>query len=331
MSKKKIGVALVGCGSIGLKRVINFPKIFGLIGCFDVDNVKSLIFAKKFNTKQYLNYDSLLSSNEIKIIIIATPHKFLKEFAEKAIRHNKHVFIEKPGSISVKDISSLIKQSQKYKSIVRVGYNHRFHRSVLKAYELFKSDKIGKIMFLRARYGHGGRLGYEKEWRANKKISGGGELIDQGSHLIDLSMLFLGNLDLQNAVLKNYFWKMSVEDNAFITLKNKKGNIAFLNASCTEWKNIFSFEIYGKKGKIHLEGLGGSYGIEKISLYKMKKDMRPPTTLNWEYPTLDNSWKIEMSEYANTILSKKNKLNLNSDLHSSKRVLELIERIYQQK
>ena len=180
-------------------------------------------------------------------------------------------------------------------------------------------------MFIRGRYGHGGRIGYEKEWRANPDLSGGGELIDQGAHLIDLTRWFLGDISDAQGLACNFFWDMKVEDNGFMTLKTSENKVAFLHASCTEWKNLFSFEIYGKLGKLDLSGLGGSYGLEKITLYKMLPEMGPPKTISWEYPMNDNSWELEINDFFENI-------RLNKDptisLADAQAVLLTIESIY---
>ena len=160
-------------------------------------------------------------------------------------------------------------------------------------------------MFIRARYGHGGRIGYDKEWRADPAISGGGELIDQGVHLIDLARWFLGDFSEVSGFATTYFWQMPVDDNGFLLLKTPKKQVAFLHASCTEWKNLFSMEIYGKTGKLVIEGLGGSYGVERLHLYKMLPEMGPPETTVWEYPMADNSWQIEFSEFLTDIQQKR--------------------------
>jgi predicted dehydrogenase len=151
------------------------------------------------------------------------------------------------------------------------------------------------MMFIRGRYGQGGRLGMEKEWRGNPQISGGGEMLDQGVHLIDLSRWFLGDFTQVTGTVVNYFWNWQVEDNGFAMLRTPGGQIAWLHASCTEWKNLFSFEIYGKVGKLHIEGLGGSYGVERLSHYQMLPQMGPPPTTIWEYPGEDTSWKAEFA------------------------------------
>ena len=164
---------------------------------------------------------------------------------------------------------------------------------------------MGELMFIRARYGHGGRVGYDKEWRADPKLSGGGELIDQGIHLIDLAGWFLGDFEKIDGHATTYFWKMPVDDNAFLSLQTAKGQTAWLHVSCTEWKNLFSFEIYGRDAKLHIEGLGGSYGVEKLYHYQMKPEMGPPDTKLYEFPGPDESWRMELTEFEKDIQLKR--------------------------
>ena len=184
---------------------------------------------------------------------------------------------------------------------VRIGFNHRYHRAFRKAREIFDSGALGEMMFVRARYGHGGRLGYDKEWRAMPELSGGGELVDQGMHLIDLSRWFLGDFEKVQGHIATYFWNMPVEDNGFLLLRTAGGQTAFLHASWTEWKNTFSFEISGRAGKLEITGLGGSYGTERLTFYQMSAAMGPPETTTWEYPMADDSWEIEFREFLDDI------------------------------
>jgi predicted dehydrogenase len=160
---------------------------------------------------------------------------------------------------------------------------------------------LGDLMFLRARYGHGGRIGYDREWRAQPAMSGGGELIDQGVHLIDLARWFLGNFAKVDGYAHTYFWDMPVDDNAFMQLKTASQQVAFLHASCTEWKNTFSWELYGRQGKLQVDGLGGSYGVERLTHFHMLPQMGPPETTSWEFPMVDNSWEVEMLEFLEDI------------------------------
>ena len=225
--------AIIGCGLIGRKRAVALPSVVQIIGCFDTVDSVAESFATEFNTKVFESVTGLLNIRELDFVVIATRHDSLSPLAIKALNAGKHVFLEKPGAINHDEFIEVCETSRKNNLRVHVGYNHRYHPAVKKAYELSNGGSIGEIMFLRGRYGHGGRLGYEKEWRADKSKSGGGELIDQGSHLIDLSIGFLGEVQLDYAATPNYFWDVPVEDNAFISLKNNAGNIAFLQASCT--------------------------------------------------------------------------------------------------
>lgn len=194
-----------------------------------------------------------------------------------------------------------------------------------KAHELVDSGVLGDLMFIRARYGHGGRIGYDQEWRAQPEISGGGELIDQGVHLIDLARWFLGDFTSVDGFAHTYFWNMPVDDNGFMLLKTDKQQVVFLHASCTEWKNTFSFEIYGKLGKLDINGLGGSYGTEKITLYKMLPQMGPPETIAWEYPMADNSWDLEFAEFLDDIRCKRQP---SASLYDAYQALKVVEEIY---
>ena len=181
-------------------------------------------------------------------------------------------------------------------------------------------------MFIRAQYGHGGRIGYEREWRADPKLSGGGELIDQGPHLIDLAHWFLGDFAHVHGFADTLFWNMPVDDNAFMLLRTADRRTAFLHVSCTEWKNTFSFQIYGTSGKIEITGLGGSYGVERIAFYRMLPEMGPPETTIWEYPMVDDSWAVEFAEFIDDIRLARAPA---AGLQDAMAVLGIIERFYE--
>ena len=194
------------------------------------------------------------------------------------------MLIEKPGARSAGELDAVAEAARRTGALVRIGFNHRYHRAFRQAREIFESGALGEMMFIRGRYGHGGRPGYDREWRADPALSGGGELIDQGVHLIDLSRWFLGDFPSVRGRARTYFWDMPVEDNGFLLLETARGQVAFLHASWTEWKNLFSFEIAGRTGKLEINGLGGSYGIERLTCYHMLPEMGPPETTVWEYP-----------------------------------------------
>lgn len=317
--------AIIGCGFIGQKRANALPDSVELVGCFDAIGATAESFAKELDTQFFTSVEELLNIKGLDFVIIATRHDSLAKLTLQALSKRKNVFVEKPGAIDYQAFQKIDQMAKKNNLRVHVGYNHQYHPGIRKALELFQDGSIGELMFLRAQYGHGGRLGYENEWRADKSKSGGGELIDQGSHLIDLAASYLGNIKLDYAATPNYFWPMPVEDNAFISLKNDVGNIAFLQASCTEWKNMFSLEIYGKTGKLHISGLGRSYGIETLTLHKMLPEMGPPISETWTYPEQDGSWALEINEFIGDLVNGTSK---SDNLESSLEVLRVIEEIY---
>lgn len=318
-------IGIIGCGLIGRKRAAALGTGGRLIACTDLNSSRAIDLANGFGGNVYSNWRDLLGNAEVDLVIIATLHDSLAEITSAAIYAGKHVLVEKPAARSASELIPVIALSQKSNLKVHVGFNHRYHRSLQKAKALVDSGVLGELMFIRARYGHGARVGYEQEWRANPKLSGGGELIDQGPHIIDLSRWFLGDFSETQGFAHTYYWNMPVDDNGFMLLKTPKQQVAFLHASCTEWRNLFSMEIYGKEGKLDMTGLGGSYGLEKLTHYKLLQQMGPPETTTWEYPMADNSWAVEIAEFYDDI-----KLNRepSSGLNDAYQALKIIDSIY---
>jgi predicted dehydrogenase len=216
--------------------------------------------------------------------------------------------------------------AEKNKAAVKVGFNHRFHPALLKARELIDQGKLGEMMFLRARYGHGGRVGYEKEWRSIPELGGGGELLDQGVHILDLIHWFLGPLPLQSSFVTTSFWDMKVDDNAVLTLADKNRWATF-HVSCSEWKNTFSIELYGRTGKILINGLGRGYGKETLTYYKMLPEMGPPVIETFDFDEKDLSWRLDLE---NLVDHLENKKPLLGDLNSAIYALEQVRAAYRQ-
>jgi len=293
-------VAIVGCGLVGRKRARALAGA-DLAVCCDVDAGVAEALAGEPGAEASTDAMATVAREDVDIVVVATPHNMLAEVAGAAARSGKHVLIEKPGARRASELDAVVEAAQRTGALVRVGFNHRYHRALQKAREIVDSGVLGPLMFVRGRYGHGGRPGYEQEWRAVKEIAGGGELIDQGMHLIDLAGWFLGEFTEAGGHLGTFFWKMPVEDNCFLLLKTGDGKVAWLHASWSEWKNMFSLEIYGRDGKLAVDGLGGSYGIERITHYQMKPEMGPPETVSWEYPMADDSWETEFREFLEDI------------------------------
>ena len=319
--------AIIGCGLIGKKRLAGFPAGSKLAVACDTNLSRAEELVKLAKTGcAVADFKQTVADPQVDAVIVAVINSALAEVSAAAICAGKHVIVEKPAGISVKQIDELIALADKYRVCVHVGFNHRFHPAFIKAREVFDSGVMGELMFIRARYGHGGRVGYDKEWRADPKLSGGGELIDQGIHLIDLAGWFLGGFKKVNGHAATYFWKMPVDDNAFLDLQTASGQTAWLHVSCTEWKNLFSFEIYGRHTKLHIEGLGGSYGVEKLFHYQMKPEMGIPDTKVYEFPGTDESWRIELAEFEKDIQLKRKP---DAGLAEARAALQIVETIYQ--
>ena len=318
-------IGIIVCGLVGYKRSRSLGLKGRLVACADININRAKKLASNKKIKIFTDWKKLLDVKEIDIVIISTPHNQLSKILIQAYNKKKHILVEKPGSKNLKEITKIISKVKNSKIKIRIGFNHRYHPSIIKAQKIIKSGIIGKPMYVRGRYGHGGRLGYEKEWRAKPSIAGGGELIDQGSHLIDLSRLFLGEFNEVKSFINTYFYKMSVEDNAFLTLKTRTNKVAFLHASWTEWKNMFSFEIFCTLGKLDINGLGGSYGLEQLTVYKMSKKMGIPKQKNWKFKLQDISWATEINDfYDDIIYNRKPKSNLND----AYQLFKIINKIY---
>jgi len=293
---------MVGCGLIGRKRLRALGKTDQLMVAADpiLQRAEELA-ANTPGAIATANWEDAVVRPDVDAVLVATTNQWLAPVSLAAIQAGKHVLVEKPAARNSAELQPLMAAAASKKVCVQVGFNHRYHSAFQRAREIVDSGALGPLLFIRGRYGHGGRLGYEREWRAVREISGGGELLDQGVHLIDLAGWFLGSFDRTEGFAHTYFWDMPVEDNGFLLLRTAQDQVALLHASCTEWKNLFSFEIYGRDGKLHIEGLGGSYVIERLYFYKMLPEMGPPETTIWEFPGEDSSWNREFAAFCGFI------------------------------
>jgi len=319
--------AIIGCGLIGKKRLAGLPAGSKLAVACDINLTRAEELVKLARAgRAVADYQVAVADPQVEAVVVATINSELAPISAAAIRAGKHVIVEKPAGISVAQLDELLALEKQHGVCVRVGFNHRFHPAFQKAREIFESGIMGELMFIRARYGHGGRIGYDKEWRADPKLSGGGELIDQGIHLIDLAGWFLGDFKKTDGHADTYFWNMPVDDNAFLDLRTSQNQSAWLHVSCTEWKNLFSFEIYGRVTKLHIEGLGGSYGVEKLYHYQMKPEMGIPDTKVYEFTGPDESWKIETAKFEEDVRLKRTP---DAGLAQARAALQIVEAIYE--
>lgn len=320
-----MNVAIVGCGLIGQKRA---KALHGcqLVACADVDGERAVRLAQSMpGCEATADWQAAVNRRDVGIVIVATTHDALAQVALEAVEAGKHVLLEKPGARRAAELDLVAEAAARRRVRVHVGFNHRYHPAIRKAKELVESGVCGDLMFIRGRYGHGGRPGYDREWRAVPEKSGGGELLDQGSHLIDLSRMFLGDFTRVQGTVQTCFWDMPVEDNGFLLLETTHRQVAFLHASWTEWKNLFSLEIYGRGAKLDISGLGGSYGVERLAFYRMLPEMGPPETTIWEYPRQDESWSIEFAEFLEDVRLGR---ECRPGLGDAQAMLRIVEAIY---
>jgi predicted dehydrogenase len=322
-------VGIVGCGLIGNKRA----RALGgdkLVAVADANLQRAEQLAKQHPGCEVLpDWQKLVARDDVDAVVVATTTDVLAPATHAAVRAGKHVLVEKPAARNATELQPIAAAARRaFEStgcVAKVGFNHRFHPAFQKAREIFEGGHLGEMMFVRARYGHGGRLGMDKEWRGKPEIAGGGEMLDQGVHLIDLARWFLGDFSDVAGHVSRYFWNWAVEDNGFALLTTESGQTAMLHASCTEWKNLFSFEIYGKIGKLAVDGLGGSYGVERLAYYKMLPQMGPPETTIWEYPGEDRSWHLEWQHFSDCV---RNHRQPSGDLDDALAALRVVQRLY---
>jgi predicted dehydrogenase len=318
--------AVVGCGLIGRKRVAALGRNAPVLYTCDLDAARAADLAKLVPGCTAITDAAVaLADPRVGAVIVSTLNAALAPVTLAAVRAGKHVLVEKPGALNAAQLRTLRDAARATGAKVRLGYNHRFHPALQKARELVDAGALGPLMFLRARYGHGGRKGYDREWRADPALSGGGELIDQGVHLIDLAGWFLGDFPTVEGHAATCFWDMKVDDNAFLSLRTAANQTAWLHVSCTEWKNLFSLELYGRDAKLAIDGLGGSYGVERLAYYKMLPEMGPPETTIFEYPRGDESWALETRAFLDDIRLDRTP---SPGLAEGIRTLEIVEQIY---
>lgn len=316
-------IGIIGCGLIGDKRAAA-TKGHDIVAVNDADPARAEMLAQKYGGKGLSSWRDVIDA-DVEAVIVATPHDSLAAIALAAVAAGRHVLLEKPAGRTAKEVAGVAEAARTGNRVVKVGFNHRFHPAIAKAKELVDAGAAGALMYIRARYGHGGRLGMEQEWRCRPEISGGGELIDQAPHLIDLSRWFLGDLKLDYGYAPTLYWDIPTDDNCFLALQTATGQIAWLHATWTEWKNMFSFEIVGRTGKLAIDGLGGSYGTERLTLYKMTPQMGPPETTIWEFPFSDRSWAAEFEDFATAIRTGRKP---SGDIDDAVAALRIIDQVY---
>jgi predicted dehydrogenase len=327
----KIGIAGFGkMGQIRADEVIQnsdtlLVSVFEQYGEVPSDKYKDLVHCDTY--EEFLNQD-------LDAVFICAFNNVAAEYTIRALEKGLHVFCEKPPAHTIAELEEVLKVEEKTKKVLKYGFNHRVHYSIIEAKKLIDSGEMGKLLWLRGVYGKAGSIDYNENWRNYKKYSGGGILLDQGIHMLDLMCYFTNDsFDVLNAKLTNSFWDIEVEDNAFITMQNSDNVVATMHSSATQWKHKFLLEMEFEDGYINLDGIlsnSRSYAPEMLVTAKREfEDItyamgKPKEQTVWFEN--DDSWKLELKEFIDAILN--NKKVQNGTSKDAYRALALVEDIY---
>jgi predicted dehydrogenase len=332
-------VGIVGCGLIGRKRAnaIQASQTEKLVVVADVNAERASNMAGEFGCAATAEWQQAIAEYDLDVLIVSTINKYLAPISQAALDAGKHVLCEKPPGRNAAETQCMVDAAKRSGCVLKVGFNHRHHPAIWRAHEFCAQGEIGSPMFIRAVYGHGGRPGYDKEWRADAELSGGGELLDQGVHIIDLCRWFMGDFADVFAATATYCWnlgyfqdvagqKRQLEDNAFALLRTAEGRIAQFQTSWTQWKNRFSFEVVGTNGYVRIEGLGGSYGDETLVIGHRRPESGPPVEEQIVFSGPDLSWQSEWLEFTSAIRDHRQSLANGED---GLRVMQIIAALYE--
>ncbi|OGK21578.1 hypothetical protein A3C23_01705 [Candidatus Roizmanbacteria bacterium RIFCSPHIGHO2_02_FULL_37_13b] len=320
-------VAIIGAGLQAERRIgpIANDKDYKIAWIVGNKSVKAKLLAKQYGANYGYDWRSVVIDKNMDVIVILTYPNTHAEISITAMKNGKDVLCEKPLARTEKEAQDMIRVANKTKRILKCGFNHRHHPAIIEAYNLFKSNLIGKPVFGRGRYGIAGREGLEKEWRSNPTIVSGGQLMEQGIHLVDLFRWFFGDVSAITGFINTNYWKINpLEDNGFGLLQMKNGVVVSLHSSLTQWINLFEFEIYGEKGSLTVKGLGGAYGTEKLIINQY--DPNGPFSYNTiEYRGADRSWEGEWKEFSKAVITRTEPLGNGLD---GLKALEIVNSIY---
>ena len=296
-------VLLVGAGGVGRKRAAAIAAHDGtrLVAVCDVEESSARGLAGDYGVAALTDWSAAVRDVEADLVIVSTTHDALSAVTVAALAAGRHVLCEKPLGRSRDEVAASVAASAAAGTVLRAGYNHRFHPAIRGLQAAAAAGDLGPLISIRGRYGHGGRPGYDREWRADPAISGGGELLDQGAHLLDLSLWLLGDFASVVAHTQTAYWDMPVEDNAFALLRTAGGQVASLHVSWTQWKNLFSLEVFGTDGYAIAAGLGGSYGPERLTIGHRRPEGGAPVERSQVFDGQDTSWDLEWDAFVQAV------------------------------
>ena len=320
-------VGIIGYGKMGQIR-------HQVISAFEDVQVQSIYDPEIVDTKieKAQNSDQIIENPEIDAVFTCTPNYLNKPLTIQSLKAGKHVFCEKPPAFTAKDIEEIRAVEKESGKVLMYGFNHRHHASIKYMKKLVDDKEFGKILWMRGRYGKSVDETFYDNWRAKKELAGGGILIDQGIHMLDLFLHLGGYFDNVHASVSNLYWNLSVEDNVFATLENTKtGLAASLHSTMTQWRHLVSLEVFLEKGYLVLNGLktsSNAYGEEILTIAKNRRTAPAATwkdEKNITYHT-DESWESELTEFFSAIKSNREvKLGNSSD---ALKLMKIVDKIY---
>jgi predicted dehydrogenase len=299
-----LSTAIIGAGGIGRIRArsISSSGTGHVAAIADLDAARARELAEEFSASYSENWRAVVSRPDIDVVVVSTPTKFHAEIAVAALQAGKHVLCEKPLARTTQESRGIVEAARRARRVLKTGFNYRLMAHTRKARELIEAQAIGPAYFLRCRYGHGGRPGYEQHWCTDAELSGGGVLQEQGIHMVDLVRVLLGEPSRVLAETRRYFWAFpEVEDNCFCLFETPAGQMAQLHVSWTQWINVLEIEILGRDGYLRLEGRDGHYGPQRLTWGKRQPNHSRPVEEVFSFPGKDESWASEWQEFIELI------------------------------
>ena len=324
MTKVKLKVGIAGFGIVGKKRYhfIEENSNFKTVAISDLrfsQNTFEQSAYQLIKNKKIIIYDDFkkLFNKKLDVLFVCLPNYLAPEATIEGLNNNCHVFCEKPPGKNVKDIIDVIKVEKNHQELkLKYGFNHRYHGSIKESKNIIDSNTFGEIIGFRGLYGKSRIVPFSGGWRCARKYSGGGILLDQGIHMLDLLRYFCGDFEDVNSFVSNDFWNHDVEDNVIAILRNKDGVIANIHSSATQWSHSFRLEIALEKGLLELSGIlsgSKSYGEEKLKIIIRNDDSMSGAQSEKIITYLDDhSWKHEVDEFADIIINGKKVISGNS-------------------
>lgn len=314
-------VAIIGTGLQCCRRapVINASKDDELVAIAGKPP-NAIQLAAQFECEAVQTWQDVISRRDVEAVIVCTPPHLHAEISIAALNAGKHVLCEKPLCRTIDEAKAMIQAACDAKRTLKCGFNHRHHPAIWEAKRLLDCGHLGRPLFARCRYGICGRPGYETEWRADPERAAGGQFLEQGTHALDLFRWFMGEpAEVVCMTSRQYFSAQPLDESGMAIVRMTSGATASLHTTLTNWKNLFSFEVFGEDGYVHASGLGGSYGVE--TLYIGKRDFTAPFQEHViEYRGGDISWRDEWNEFVAAIREHRAPLGDGRDGHEALRL-----------